>query len=556
MTGAAIAAHLRPAVSVLGKTADAVSAHARLALAAIVGAQIALAIALFFSVAHNGWLTYQGGDQLWLATTGWQLGDGILAWPLVGWGWPLLLAPLTWVTGPSSIQLLPLTTILQVCVLGPIATLAVYDIGARLYGRLAGVWCAAAWVATPFVALSLFVDRYQERFAEQVLVQVLGLTQQADYPSMVVVLVAAAFVVRSLEQGAVREAALAGTFAGFAAGMKPANYLFLGGPVAAYVLARRWKQGAVFAAALAPATVALMVWKDRGLGEVPLFAAGAVHLAASTMPHLPLADSIFDSIPLDLDHWNRNMSNLREFFWSARLVQWAPLAGAIVVARRSLPAAGLLLGWLLGYVVVKGSSEVASIESGSFWRLVMPALPAYVILAAAVPLLVPTAAGRLARRLEPPVLRRPGRAAAVAAIALLAVVPLAVVRLVSPSQGGDDAIVVNGILVPVDGETVALRTTRVGRAQRLTWSDATTRARTFYRVYRTEAAGPDVNCILYPANRCELTMIELDVTRDRSYLDRSPEPGVVYRIGVAANWLDDPEQGDVMLLSPPVRAAP
>jgi hypothetical protein len=30
---------------------------------------------------------------------------------------------------------------------------------------------------------------------------------------------------------------------------------------------------------------------------------------------------------------------------------------------------------------------------------------------------------------------------------------------------------------------------------------------------------------------------------------------VTYRIGVAANWLDDQEQGDVMVLSPPVRAA-
>ena len=44
------------------------------------------------------------------------------------------------------------------------------------------------------------------------------------------------------------------------------------------------------------------------------------------------------------------MSNLREFTWSARVLQWLPLAGALAVARRSLPAAGLLLAWLLGYV--------------------------------------------------------------------------------------------------------------------------------------------------------------------------------------------------------------
>ena len=53
------------------------------------------------------------------------------------------------------------------------------------------------------------------------------------------------------------------------------------------------------------------------------------------------------------------MSNLREFFWSARVAQWVPIAGAIAVARKSVPAAGLLLGWLLAYVVVKGRRPVA-----------------------------------------------------------------------------------------------------------------------------------------------------------------------------------------------------
>ena len=50
-------------------------------------------------------------------------------------------------------------------------------------------------------------------------------------------------------------------------------------------------------------------------------------------------------------------------------------------------------------------------------------------------------------------------------------------------------------------------------------------------------------------------MIVLATTREKSFVDRSPEPGVTYRIGVAANWVNDSEQGDVMLISPPVRAA-
>ena len=37
--------------------------------------------------------------------------------------------------------------------------------------------------------------------------------------------------------------------------------------------------------------------------------------------------------------------------------------------------------------------------------------------------------------------------------------------------------------------------------------------------------------------------------------DTSPVPGRhPYRVGVAANYLDDPTQGDVFVLSPPVQA--
>ena len=101
----------------------------------------------------------------------------------------MLLAPLTWITGSSSVQLLPLTTILQVGVLAPVATLAVYDIGARLAGRIAGVWCAAAFAVAPFVAIPYFVQRYHDSSVDQFLPQALGLTQQADFLSVVAVLV-------------------------------------------------------------------------------------------------------------------------------------------------------------------------------------------------------------------------------------------------------------------------------------------------------------------------------------------------------------------------------
>ena len=43
-------------------------------------------------------------------------------------------------------------------------------------------------------------------------------------------------------------------------------------------------------------------------------------------------------------------------------------------------------------------------------------------------------------------------------------------------------------------------------------------------------------------------------TRDHTFLDADPPPDAVYRIGVAANWLDDESRGDVFAISPP--AAP
>src|SRR5688500_4559955 len=160
------------------------------------------------------------------------------------------------------------------------------------------------------------------------------------------------------------------------------------------------------------------------------------------------------------------MSNLREFTFSARIVQFLPLAGALAVARRSVPAAGLLLTWLLAYIVVKGSASVATIESGSYWRLVMPALPAFALLAAALPLLVPTFLRRMGDRLAPLPARPVGTRATVAAVVVLSLVPIAVLLAAPPSRAqssGDpriqavaESLVVDTINVPVDEDVIRL----------------------------------------------------------------------------------------------------
>jgi hypothetical protein len=568
MSEATAAARPSRVLGGLGRIGDAVAGHVVVALGAILVFQVGATIALFFSINRNDWLTYQGGDQIWLVTSGWLLGKGVIGYALTGHGWPMLLAPLTWITGSSFVELLPLTTILQVGVLGPIATLAVYDIGARLAGRLAGVWCAAAFAVAPFVAIPYFVQRYHDSWVDQFLPQALGLTQQADFPSVVAVLVSAALTVRALQATAYREAVLAGTFAGVALAFKPANALFLVGPALAFVVARGWRQAALFAVALAPALLALTLWKSKGLGEVPVFADGRVRLAAGLGdPAVASVTSWFDrTVNLNFDTWKQNMSGLREFTWSARVLQFLPLAGALAVARRSVAGSALLLGWLLGYVVVKGAADVATVESGSFWRLIMPGLPAFVILASSVPLLVPTFLERMGPRLAPVPGRRPALRATIAVVAFLAVVPLAVILVSDPvhvslaakPQGAYVVreLIVDQIGVPADAGVVKLDVRRVGGANVLTWSDSTERARTFYRVYRSSPSTgfSEMVCETRGVSRCELRAETLVTTRDHTFVDQDPPSDAVYRIGVAANWLDDESRGDVFAISPP--AAP
>ena len=298
---------------------------------------------------------------------------------------------------------------------------------------------------------------------------------------------------------------------------------------------------------------------------MPLFAQSeAVRLAAGLGdPVLASATSWFDrTVRLDPDTWRENMSNIREFTWSARVIQFLPLAGAVAVARRSVPAAGLMLTWLLGYVVIKGAADVATVESGSFWRLVMPALPAFVLLTAAVPLLVPTFLDRIGPRLAPDPGRRPGLYPAAAIVAFLAVVPLTVLLLASQfhvQQNPDGAyvipeLVVDEIGVPADPDAVSLTVRRVGDANVLRWTDSTTRARTFYRVYRSSLSRgfSEMVCEARGSDRCDLRAETLVTTRDHTFVDRDPPADAIYRIGVAANWLDDETRGDVVAISPPV----
>ncbi|TML21773.1 MAG: NAD-dependent epimerase/dehydratase family protein, partial [Actinobacteria bacterium] len=284
-----------------GRTLDRLLERPRTVLATLAGAQIVATIVLALRVQHNGWVYYQGGDQIWFSTTGWLLGRQQLAPTVSSYLWPLVQAPITWVTGPTYVQLLPVLVVLNVAVLGPIGLLCVYAIAARIGGRLLGYWGALLWVVAPYAAIPLFVERYHEKWTEQFLPQATGLTAMADYPSMIVVLAAALFVARSLSPGRISDAALAGLFLGAAGGLKPPNLLVGVGAALAYALARRWREALAFAAAVAACLLVLAFWKERSLGALPLFAVGQARLAAGAAP-VALDLSIHKYVNLDVNH--------------------------------------------------------------------------------------------------------------------------------------------------------------------------------------------------------------------------------------------------------------
>ena len=215
--------------------------------------------------------------------------------------------------------------------------------------------------------------------------------------------------------------------------------------------------------------------------------------------------------------------------------------------------------------MVKGSASVATIESGSYWRLVMPALPAFALLAAAVPLLVPTFLGRMGDRLAPLPARRIGTRAAVAAVVVFSLIPIAVLLVASPSraQSVDDppirvvarSLIVDTINVPVDEDVVRLVVRRTDEREPADVDRLRRAARTpstASTAPATRAGSRDMVCELRGVDRCELRSETLGTTREHRFLDPNPPTDAVYRVGVAANWLDETDRGDVFALSPPV----
>jgi len=531
-----------------------------------------VAIAVFASIVrHNGWLFYQGGDELFFYTGSWVLSHGHIPESEIGYGWSYLLTPFSLLYGANTVAALPGIVLFQVLLLGPVALLAVYGIVARCAGRVLGYVAVLLWIFLPFLTVPLWDQRYHAKYVENFLPQALGLTGLGDYPSMVFLLVAAYFCVRAFDSGAWLDGALAGLAAGFAIGIKPANVLFLAGPVLAFPLARRLRPMIAFGAGILPAALALALWKYRGLGHLPLISPPsnkALAAGASVfLPASPPLGALHDYLQGNWAQLQDNLANFREFFWSVRVAEWFPVAGGLAVARRSPAKAVLLGGWFLAFFVVKGMSPGASVEGGTFLRLFMPGFPPFILLTAAIPVLYPEYGPRLAARFPVRTPRLEWRSRPViAAAAVFAALPLLLFLVLRPFHGRTAMkYFEENVVLPVDTDFKV--SVHVGPdGQRISWQppprDA---ARVFFHVFRVPAIAEAPDPTLPPGREgvrclpptggaadCRLEMQDLGTTRRTSWHDPDHLHGRwTYRVGMAGNWEDNPKGGDVLVLSPP-----
>ncbi len=517
----------------------------------LLGIQWLAVLALALTVRHNGWLYYAGGDQIWHYTGAYLLAHGHLPPAYVGYGWSFLLLPVAAIAGPNLVSALPAMVLFNTLVLLPVALLCMYGIGARIAGRLFGYLAALLWVVLPYLGIVFVEAGYHQKYTELTLPQQLGLTSVPDFPSMVALIASGYLCLRALDSRRWEIGALAGLAAGYAIAIKPSNALFLFAP-ALLLVVERWRSLVAFAAGLAPSLLALAVWKYRGLGELAAAPGPELRLAAGPGD---LTHRIFSPKLNSWNHLHQVLLGFREHFWIARVIEWTPVAGFIGLLARSRRGVLLVGTWFVAYLLVKGTYLPASIDDASFFRILMPAFPAYVLLAASVSLLVPRARARPGR--APEATGRRLTIAVVAAFAVFAALPLGVLAAV-PRLHDQGALAVRAPDTPVPvGGTVSVSAANGG--VRLAWREMKpSTARAFYHVLRAKGTNPDVACagrLNGSSDNCVLYTQSIATTRATTFTDH-PGPGRwTYRIGVAANWVDDPKLGDIYVVTKPTTLA-
>lgn len=527
--------------------------HPAFVLAPLCVAQLAALLALALTHPHNGWLFYNGGDASTYWTEEWSIATGHVPRAVLGFVLPVFYGWVPHLLGTTLLEGLPAIVLLQALVLVPLAVCLVYLVAQRLAGRLYGLLAAVLWVVTPLAAIRFFRPSFRPDFVNYFLLpHGFGLTNMGDFPSVVVALALALAVFRALDSGRRNDALLAGVLLGFMVGLKPANVLIVPAVVLAFLAERRFSHLLVAAAGVLPAIVALAVWKQKGLGTLPLFALPETKLAlGASLPGVDVSNYLDWS-------WNvlhENLLEFREVFWDVRVLEYVPLAGTFALVRK-VPAKGIYVAaWFAAYFLVKGGAAQAHVYSTSLFRLAAPGFPAFVLMLAAIVLLVPGWGRRAVRARAADVPLRPTPALATAA-GLLALVPLLVVVALpaapARAQVRDET---TSTEAPISAAPALTARRAADGTVTLDWRRVHAGSSSvFYLVYRT----PDDDCRLDDngVGTCLFEARPIATTRATSFVDRPPAGSWTYRVATAANFHDQTKDGgDLMLMSRPAEPA-
>jgi hypothetical protein len=518
-------------------------------LGALLAVQWLAVLALALTVRHNGWVYYMGGDQLWHYTLAYLIVHGHLAPTYVGVGWPTILAPIAAVVGPNLASALPAIILFNALVLLPLGLACMYGIGERIAGRLFGYWTALLWIVIPFVGISYSLRGYHQKWTELTLPQLLGLGAMSDFPSMIFLVVGAYLCIRSIDERHWAWAAGAGLAVGYAIAIKPSSSVFLLAPALLYSLVR-WRRLAPFAIGLVPCLAALAVWKVRGEGNLPF-------RTSEPARRLALGTGGIVHRYLRANTWNQlhnNLLQVREHLWSDRVLEFLVIAGLLALVMRSRRAALLVGTWFIVVLLLKGTYVNARVEDATFWRLLMPAFPAFVLLVAAVPLLVPGVRTRPRPPHPWPVSKRAVIAITAVIVAVLSLFPIALVAATKPIRGPRPiAFDVNSILVSQSGALHPHARVSSGTVH-LDWDSAKpSTGAVFYSVYRI-AGTNDTACgpVHHAPDLCEIMAQPLKRVVASGVIDHPGAGTWTYRVGITTNWLDDTTLGDTYVFSVPV----
>jgi len=518
--------------------------------------------------AHNGWIFQDGDDGPWYWTSAWALTSLHVPPTVVGLGWPYLLTPLAAIFGPNMANGLPAVIALNLVVLTPAAVIGMYLLGERIAGRLFGLWAAFLWVIMPGLALLLYRPKTRPSVIDSFIPTASGLNTLSDFPSMVCAIFGAYLLFRALDSNDIQSGVLCGFVLGFLVLLKPANGPLLVAGVIVLAVTLRFRALISAALAVIPALVALTIWKRTGNGVIPILppsggASGTSAPGEHPAHHPSHIAALYDRatagihryLNFDWHHLGVNLHDLREVFWSLRLLEFVFVAGSIALVGRSRAKGALVVCWFLGFGLVKATNNLSSVPSTSLYRYLLPAWPAWVLIAASLPFLWPSGVAARARARA----ADPGRVAAIRELPWVAVSIVAIVLAVGPlaiaiaaAPVGKDAVAQQGAVGPVPVVDFGLVARRSGtNAVALSWRPIrTTRAHYVYRVFRDATDGCSYSGTGAPV--CAFSSPAIADTREPAYDDPSADGRAVYRVALVANWSLEPARSNALLLSRPV----